>query len=83
MQTWATGTRINRHSYTTTDTRCISAGLQIADYCYEAFDTQEVRSHRDEVLYTFYTPRTEPLPAHIECDTEDLLDFLEAGGDDR
>lgn len=80
MQTWATGTRINGYSYTTTDTRC--AGLQIADYCYEAFDIQEVRSHRDELLYTSYKPWTKPLPAHIECDTEDLLDFLEAGGDD-
>lgn len=82
MQTWATSDRINRFSYTTPNTRYVSAGLETADYCYEVVDTQRARSPRGEVLYTFYIP-TEPLPASIECDTDDLLDILEVGGDGR
>lgn len=83
MQTWAASDRINRFSYTTPSTRYVSAEPEAADYCYEVIDTQRAMSHRDEVLYTFYIPQTEPLPARIECDTDDLLNILEVGGDDQ
>lgn len=86
MQTWATSTNdgiINGYSYTTGNTwGCVSAELDAAGYYFDV-EEQEVISVNGEVIYKFYIPQTKPIPARIECDTEDLLDFLEAGGDNQ